>query len=396
MTSATLAPPDHTARAVDPDRVPRQALRFGVGSPFAFGDPADEAASVYPFSMQVRSAQPVDHWYWGRIVHDLSGVTPRGPAISIDWEHWSDEIIGYADKFVADESGLQISGNLISLAPGDRAHTVYRLSKNGVPFEGSIDWDDPSTEIQFVSEGDSDEVNGFSVAGPIHIVRKWQLNGAAVCRYGVDPNTRTQLSASSPEETRSVRLFSKESAVTKPAAAPAAAPDKPTIPAKGTKFAEVTIDTDDLAAAITAAVETLVGEASAADGDAAETPAADGAGTDAGSSVQMSLAKVRQFNKLFGAKAGEYLANNLTLPVAALHFVGHQRDEALTQLAAVTAERDELQTKLAQFAGDLGEPTPVDTGNGTTSSAADSALAMKIGERRAKFAATMKRRGEKS
>lgn len=396
MTSATLAPPNHTARAVDPDRVPRQALRFGVGSPFTFAEPADEAASVFPFAMQVRSAQPIEHWYWGRIVHDLSGVTPRGPAISIDWQHWSDEIIGYADKFAADESGLQIAGNLISLEPGDRAHQVYRLSKNGVPFEGSIDWDDPSTEIEFVGEGATAEVNGVSVEGPIHIVRKWKLNGAAVCRYGADSNTRTQLSDSSPEETRSVRLFAKEPAVTKPAAAPAAAPDKPPMPAKGTKFAEVTIDTDDLAAAITAAVETLVGEASADDEDAAETPAADGAGTDAGSPAQMSLAKVKQYHKLFGAKAGEYLANNLTLPVAALHFVGHQRDEALTQLAAVTAERDALQTKLAQFAGDLGEPTPVDTGDGKTSSAADSALAMKIGERRAKFAASMKRRGENS
>ena len=91
--------------------VPANALRFDAGM-FEFGESA-EGSTKAPIKMLGRSAEPINHWYWGKIIHDMAGFSTDHPTVPIDWSHdatW-EEGIGYLSKFKADNKGLHVEGD---------------------------------------------------------------------------------------------------------------------------------------------------------------------------------------------------------------------------------------------------------------------------------------------
>lgn len=192
--------------------VPASALLFRCGE-FEFSD-APAGALTFPFTMRARSADAIEHPYWGRIVHDMSGMTLRKPTCPIEYNHWSEEIIGVGETFAADDTGLTVSGQLVALcADGDdRAYEVAMKAKNKVPYEASIDFRGPGIVIEEFGEGTIATVNGQQLAGPVTVVRKWPLRSVAVTPYGRDSDTTTEFSESKTGETVSVCLFSETGA----------------------------------------------------------------------------------------------------------------------------------------------------------------------------------------
>jgi len=172
-------------------QIPLAALKFAAD--LEMGDNGEGAKTV-PIKVKARGAQAVDHWYFGRMVHDLAGMSLSKPRLAIDYCHREDEVMGFANKFDT-EGGLVASGALTPFQEKDRASEVIFKSQQGVPYEASIFFDPAELVLEEVPQGMSVPVNGLQFAGPGVVARKWTLRGLAVCPYGQDKNTAVEFSA---------------------------------------------------------------------------------------------------------------------------------------------------------------------------------------------------------
>lgn len=172
-------------------RVPRTAL--SAPATFLVQDKPADNETYWPIRLQARSKEVLDHWYWGRMVHDFEGLE-HNDRIKIDYCHDAREILGYCDQFEVSAYGLELAGQVVSASPGDRSAEIAHKARNGVPYEASIEFSHRGLQIEFIPEGRSIEVNGLDLDGPLHVFRKWKLTGVAVCPNGYDDNTRTEMS----------------------------------------------------------------------------------------------------------------------------------------------------------------------------------------------------------
>ena len=168
--------------------VPASALNFTVGD-LELGDNGDDAKTA-PFRMVARSGEPIEHWFWGRVAHDLGGMRLSKPRVPIDYIHDDGDVIGYANKFDTDSGDLVVSGALTPFKDSDRATEIVFKAKQGVPYEASINFSAP-VKLQEVAAGETTQVNGREFSGPGVVIRDWTLRGIAVCPYGADANTST-------------------------------------------------------------------------------------------------------------------------------------------------------------------------------------------------------------
>lgn len=172
-------------------KVPANALRFGAG-PFAFAAGEAKDGKV-PISLRARSGQPIEHWYWGKVVHDMAGFKAAKPTLPIDYCHYTDEVLGFLNEFKASDEGLDASGELVTFKEDDRATEIIHKARAGVPYEASIYFDPNSMVLEEVGPSAKVKVNGYELQGPAIVVRQWALRGVAVCPYGADGNTNTKL-----------------------------------------------------------------------------------------------------------------------------------------------------------------------------------------------------------
>lgn len=138
-----------------------------------------------------------NHWLWGDLTIDLSGLDNRKSKIPILEQHDVYRKIGFSKA--PDFSDGKVELSEIQLLNTDAANEFRENSKRGFPFEASISAY-PSI-IEFVEEGEESEVNGFGVKGPHTIFRKAQLKEASVAVFGWDQRTKsTALSEDSDSE----------------------------------------------------------------------------------------------------------------------------------------------------------------------------------------------------
>lgn len=184
---------DHSERggnnAKNLSEIPAAACTLVVGE-FAIGDNGEDAKSA-PVSLVARSGQPIEHWFWGRVVHDLAGMHMHKSRLPIDYVHDSKEILGYLNHFETESGDLVTSGALVPFKDSDRATEIMHKMRAGVPYEASINFGGDGIKVQEVGDGEVTEVNGYQFDGPGCIVREWPLRGVAVCPYGADMNTES-------------------------------------------------------------------------------------------------------------------------------------------------------------------------------------------------------------
>ncbi len=178
--TTTMAAPDLVK-----DKAPADACRLS-GGPVKFAASADGGKTI-PIRMHARSAQPIEHWFWGRVVHDMAGMKLHKDVLPCDYCH--DEPIGFLNKFDATNEGLFVEGALVpTSSPNDRVKSLVELNAGGVPFESSIYFGE-EMKAEFIGEDQVAEVNGYRFEGPGIVIREWWLRGVAVCPYGADMNT---------------------------------------------------------------------------------------------------------------------------------------------------------------------------------------------------------------
>jgi hypothetical protein len=341
-------------------RAPREAFQFRAPIEFTFAE-GDSNLTTAPVKMLARTAQPIDHWYWGKCVHDMDGVTFKD-RIPLDWCHWYDLNVGYASEITADKkTGLTVGGLIVSTRDDDMAAEILARGRAGVPYEASIDFHGPK-RIEIVPEGSTAKVNGYSIDGPVVIFREWPLKAVAVCPFGADGGTSTKFSrdghrASEEPADVEVTLFSEPESMAKEA-------DKKNKPT----------------------------DAPADDGQLSETQQAPPAAhTEAAAAAAAAFkATLAQFVAEFGAVHGSQWAAEGKTHEEALKL---HADGLAAQLKATgeakDAEIEALKTKLA--AVDKGETDALSfSDGGGATDAAKTQLVSKIGSNLAAFASSIK------
>jgi len=142
--------------------------------------------------MVARSGKPIEHPYWGNIVHDLSGVRLHKNRIPVDYVHDPKEVIGYLNHFDSSSGDLVTSGALVPFKDNDRATEILHKMDAGIPYEASINFGGDGIKLEDLAAGQTTMINGYMLTGPAVIVREWPLRGVAVCPYGADMNTESR------------------------------------------------------------------------------------------------------------------------------------------------------------------------------------------------------------
>lgn len=348
---SNVSPSPAPRPAVGSNQVPASAFRLAVpglriGQLAAADDAAPKAA---PIEVLARTGQPIEHWYWGRIVHDMAGLRLHKQSLPLDYCHECDEVIGFLDQFDTTSGDLKCGGKLTPFEPDDRASEILYKSAQGVPYEASIFFDPNDALIEWLAEKMVATVNGQQVEGPAVIVRQWSLRGVAVCPYGADRNTSAQFSAQPNQFTITIHEGTAMSVETK---TPETKPETVTPPAA----AELSAETKPEAAS-----------------------------ADAGKAAAAPPAKTGQdYLAAFGQQGAVWFVEGLAF-------------EAATKLhvEALAAERDALKAKLAAVEGQFGEkplsggaaPTPEET--------KATELGQKYGQNLGRFAAGIQLPGNK-
>lgn len=217
-------------------KVPNSALQLVADSPLKFAAGEGEESKKAPIKMRARGPQALSHWYWGMVVHDMAGFHADKETIPVDWCH-TDELLGFLNEFKATDDGLDVAGELVQFTEQDRVAEILHKSSQGVPYQASIYFTPES--IEEVMVGATAAVNGYELAGPALIIRKWSLRGVAVCPYGYDNTTSSQFSIGSggdlivpvtlsePKETMGTKTNTAPSTPTELAAPPATPPVVP-------------------------------------------------------------------------------------------------------------------------------------------------------------------------
>jgi len=187
--------------------VPASACCFADGA-IEVGSNGDDAKSA-SIRLMARSPKPIEHWFWGKVVHDMAGMHLHKSRIALDYCHDSGDIIGYANRITADDNGLVLEGALTPWKDNDRASEIIAKGRAGVPYEASINFGGDGIKVEEVADGDEVTVNGFQFAGPGVVIREWPLRGTAVCPYGADMSTRAEFS----DQAETYRVTTFKSAV---------------------------------------------------------------------------------------------------------------------------------------------------------------------------------------
>jgi hypothetical protein len=177
-------------RKTEQATAPAAAFQFRAEAAFAAA--GGEQAKTRKVDILARTGGEADHWYWGRVVHDMAGMMPARERIPLDFNHDPSTVIGYGNNITNDGTQLRVSGTLTPFKPDDVASEIIYKAEQGVPYQASIltGWSDMTVEE--VPDGMSVTVNGGQFAGPGFVIRKWSLQGLALCPYGSDSATAAQ------------------------------------------------------------------------------------------------------------------------------------------------------------------------------------------------------------
>ncbi len=132
------------------------------------------------------------------VVIDLQGdirIAPQGVKVLLD--HQTSQIVGHVDADGVDvsDSGITLDGVVSGTGPA--AQEVVANAANGFPWEASAGGD--PTRIEFIESGDSVNVNGQELAGPLNVVRALDLNEGSFVAFGADRNTAAEVAARKKE-----------------------------------------------------------------------------------------------------------------------------------------------------------------------------------------------------
>ncbi|OTG87219.1 hypothetical protein [Acinetobacter sp. ANC 3832] len=161
-------------------------------------DAEQEGKKKRTFSGVAYSGEVItDHWYWKQVIFDLDSMQIKGriPALL---EHSPRQRAGAIEShLISHGSGLTVEGTLLSNEFGTQ---VAVDSDDGFPWQMSVRIE-PSS-IDEVQAGNTVQVNGKLLHGPITVFRGGRIREVSFCALGADENTMAVAASHSPTKTK--------------------------------------------------------------------------------------------------------------------------------------------------------------------------------------------------
>jgi len=180
--------------------VPKGALRLvDVGChALAIGGEDDKPNEL---EMTVYSGGIIkDHFYWGDLAIDLTGLSFPKSRYPVLEEHDNDKKIAFTGKPSIDNGKLELNPKTTKFISTPESEEFQKLSAEGFPYQASM-YAVPSS-VEHVENGESIKVNELTFKGPGNIWRKTEFREASVCVFGWD--TKAKASVFSKTETEDI------------------------------------------------------------------------------------------------------------------------------------------------------------------------------------------------
>lgn len=175
------------------ERAPAKAFYFTQEADqigFSEGEDKKKSLTIEP----LYSGGPVDHWWFGKVIIDLSTMIFRGRRFPVLRDHSTDRILGHSGrpeivKNADGKSSIHLTN--VKLVDTEDTQKVIKLGDDGFPLQASISI--KPTKVQRLDENEEAEINGFKVKGPLAIWKDCIYKEGSVCVFGVDSDTATNV-----------------------------------------------------------------------------------------------------------------------------------------------------------------------------------------------------------
>jgi hypothetical protein len=171
--------------------VPLAALEFSDEETFAKVLPKTESEQDRLEMVCYSGGVIKDHWYWGDLALDLSGMKIKGNKFPILEDHDTSKKIAFTKKPLVDSNRLIIDPDHVVFMDTPESIEFRENSRKGFPYQASIRG--TPTKVARLMEGEEAEVNGFTMKGPSSIWREWAYKETSVCVFGWDENTSSKV-----------------------------------------------------------------------------------------------------------------------------------------------------------------------------------------------------------
>jgi hypothetical protein len=184
--------------AISPDTLPADAMRFLAPASFE----APDAAAAGTGKRKVRGVAysggvVTGHSYWDRVAFDLD-TTEVDARIPLLVDHDSSQRAGYASLDIA--GGVVSIGDDTALLDNPVGRQVAADADAGFPWQLSVHI--RPARLHRLEPGESAEVNGQLMDGPLTIFRNNRIREVSLTPTGADHRTHAQVFAAAPTATK--------------------------------------------------------------------------------------------------------------------------------------------------------------------------------------------------
>ena len=172
----------------DLQKVPYGALRLVSTDCHAM---VDESEDKRRLQMTVYNGGVIkDHWWWGDLAIDISGLKFDRSKYPILENHRTDRKIGFSARPITKNGKVELDPRTSEFVDTEASQEFQKTSMAGFPYQASM-YAIPSV-IERVEKNASVDVNGFKFKGPGTVWRRCLYQEASVCVFGWDKETESK------------------------------------------------------------------------------------------------------------------------------------------------------------------------------------------------------------
>ncbi len=145
-----------------------------------------------------------NHWYWGNLGIDLSGLKFAKKRTPVLEEHFRESRIGFTTKQDIADS-VVVEGPFLD---NDNAQKLRADIQKGFPMQASLLA--PPSIVENIKEGETTKVNGQTLKGPGTVFRKATIMEVSMCVFGADTKTKSSAYADIDKNEIMFNLFEEQ------------------------------------------------------------------------------------------------------------------------------------------------------------------------------------------
>lgn len=186
-------------RSIPADKIQQlnlSAVRSTENAEFEWIEAAEGETKLKKFSITAYTGGPMRVGFGYPIVVDLAGMAIANESLPILKDHDATKIVGHTDSHDKSVKRLKLTG--IVSGVGEASQEVVALGGNGFPWQASIGAS--IEQMEFVDKGESVNVNGRAITGPVYVARKSTLRETSFVAMGADAGTSGRIAAQLQQE----------------------------------------------------------------------------------------------------------------------------------------------------------------------------------------------------